>query len=85
ISPIYDLCRTGESPAGMDSEITQGRWVYEIAENPEHVNKDGSVFRVFEFSPGTVSPVHRTVSLDYGIVAEGSIVLELDDGQRELP
>ncbi|KAJ7139254.1 hypothetical protein C8R44DRAFT_693698 [Mycena epipterygia] len=82
ISPIYDLCRTGESPAAIDSELAEGEWVDEIAQNPEHVSKDGSVFRVFEFSPGTVSPVHRTVSLDYGIVAKGSIVLELDDGER---
>lgn len=55
ISPIYDLCRTGESPAAIDSEIPEGKWVDEIAQNPEHVSKDGSVFRVFEFSPGTVS------------------------------
>ncbi|KAJ6474473.1 hypothetical protein C8R47DRAFT_710031 [Mycena vitilis] len=84
ISPIYDLCRTGESPAVIDSEIKSedGKWVDEIAQNPEHVSKEGSVFRVFEFSPGTVSPVHRTVSLDYGIVAKGSIVLELEDGER---
>ncbi|KAJ7474324.1 hypothetical protein FB451DRAFT_1035118 [Mycena latifolia] len=82
ISPIYDLCRTSESPARIDSEITGGTWIDEITQNPEHVSKDGSVFRVFEFSPGTISPVHRTVSLDYGIVAKGSIVLELDDGER---
>ncbi|KAJ7671869.1 hypothetical protein B0H17DRAFT_1208928 [Mycena rosella] len=80
VSPIYDLCRTGESPAVIDSEVTQGRWTDEITQNPENVSKDGSVFRVFEFSPGT--PVHRTVSLDYTIVARGSIVLELDDGRR---
>ncbi|KAJ7087042.1 hypothetical protein C8R43DRAFT_908988 [Mycena crocata] len=81
-SPIYDLCRTGGSPPAIDSELTQGKWLDEIVQNPEHVSKEGSVFRVFEFSPGTVSPMHRTVSLDYGIVAKGSIVLELDDGKR---
>ncbi|KAJ7698270.1 hypothetical protein B0H17DRAFT_927445 [Mycena rosella] len=81
-SPIYDLCRTSESPAAIDSEVSQGAWVDEITQNPEHVSANGSVFRVFEFSPGTVSPVHRTVSLDYGIVAKGSIVLELDGGER---
>ncbi|KAJ7058784.1 hypothetical protein C8F01DRAFT_990067 [Mycena amicta] len=85
-SPIYDLCHTSESPARIDSEIIGhglgGEWVDEIAEKKEHVSKEGSVFRVFEFAPGTVSPCHRTVSLDYGIVAKGSIVLELDDGER---
>ncbi|KAF8148354.1 hypothetical protein K438DRAFT_1625557 [Mycena galopus ATCC 62051] len=82
--PIYDLCRTSQSPAAIDSELMQpdGKWIDEIAQNKDHVSKEGSVFRVFEFSPGTVSPVHRTVSLDYGIVAKGSIVLELDDGSR---
>ncbi|KAK7064932.1 cupin-2 domain-containing protein [Favolaschia claudopus] len=82
ISPIYDLCHTSESPAVIDSEIREGKWADEIATNTEHVSRNGSVFRVFEFSPGTVSPAHRTVSLDYGIVAKGSIVLELDDGER---
>ncbi|KAJ7356403.1 hypothetical protein DFH08DRAFT_770448 [Mycena albidolilacea] len=82
ISPIYNLSHTSESPAVIDSEITQGKWVDEIAQNTEHVSKNGSVFRMFEFSPGTVSPAHRTVSLDYGIVVKGSMVLELDDGER---
>ncbi|KAJ7474286.1 hypothetical protein FB451DRAFT_1398270 [Mycena latifolia] len=82
VNPIYDLCRTGESPPSIDSEIRQGAWVDEIMQHPAHVSKDGSVFRVFDLSPGTVWPVHRTVSLDYGIVAKGSVVLELDDGKR---
>ena len=29
-----------------------------------------------------LQPFHRTHSLDYGIVAKGTIVLELDDGKR---
>ncbi|KAJ6620145.1 cupin 2 conserved barrel domain protein [Mycena sp. CBHHK59/15] len=82
ISHIYDLCRTGESPAVIDSEITNGQWVDEIMQNPEHVSKGGSVFRVFEFAPRTVSPIHGTVSLDYGVGAKGSIELELIDGER---
>lgn len=36
--------------------------------------------------PGAVSPMHRTVSLDYGVVLEGEIELELDSGEkRRLP
>lgn len=30
--------------------------------------------------PGTSSPMHRTQSLDYGIVLEGEVELELDNG-----
>jgi quercetin dioxygenase-like cupin family protein len=40
----------------------------------------GSVFRVGELAPGTRSPMHRTNSVDYGIVLEGEIEMELDSG-----
>ncbi len=40
----------------------------------------GSVIRVVDFLPGKESPMHRTNSIDYGIVLEGEIELELDDG-----
>ncbi|KAK6987486.1 hypothetical protein R3P38DRAFT_3101403, partial [Favolaschia claudopus] len=57
-------------------------WVDEIAEHPELISPGGSTFRAFEFAPGSVSPMHRTISLDYGIVAKGTIVLEMEDGSR---
>ena len=40
----------------------------------------GSVLRVVELGPGSCSPMHRTDSLDYGIVLDGDVELELDDG-----
>lgn len=40
----------------------------------------GSVLRVVEMLPGKRSAMHRTSSLDYGIVLTGAIELELDDG-----
>ena len=40
----------------------------------------GSVLRVVEMLPGKRSAMHRTNSLDYGIVLSGTIELELDDG-----
>jgi quercetin dioxygenase-like cupin family protein len=44
--------------------------------------KGGSVLRVVDIRPGARSPMHRTVSIDYGIVLEGEIVLELDSGEE---
>ncbi|KAJ7649541.1 hypothetical protein DFH06DRAFT_1331904 [Mycena polygramma] len=82
-SSMYDLYRTSESPAVIDSEVTEeGKWVDEIAQNAEHVSKDGSTLRAFDLEPNSVSPFHRTVSLDYAVVVKGSVVLELDDGKR---
>jgi quercetin dioxygenase-like cupin family protein len=34
--------------------------------------------------PGAVSPMHRTVSLDYGVVLEGEMELVLDSGETRL-
>ncbi len=38
----------------------------------------GSVIRVVDMLPGASSPMHRSNSIDYGIVISGSIELELD-------
>ena len=40
--------------------------------------KSGSVIRVVDMLPGASSPKHRTSSIDYGIIIEGEIELELD-------
>ena len=43
----------------------------------------GSVIRVVDMLPGKESPMHRTNSIDYGIVMEGEIELELEDGRKK--
>lgn len=42
----------------------------------------GSVIRIVDMLPGGESPFHRTNSIDYGIVIEGEVELELDDGAK---
>jgi quercetin dioxygenase-like cupin family protein len=44
----------------------------------------GSVIRVVDMLPGKSSPMHRSNSLDYGIVLSGQVELELDDGVKTL-
>ena len=44
----------------------------------------GSVVRVVDFLPGGMSPMHRTNSIDYGIILEGEIELELEDGAKTI-
>jgi uncharacterized cupin superfamily protein len=50
----------------------------------------GTKIRINEFQPGFLnsaglqSPVHRTASIDYGIVLEGQITLVLDDSEVTL-
>ena len=44
----------------------------------------GSVIRVVDMRPGHASPMHRSFSIDYGIVISGSLELELDGGETKL-
>jgi quercetin dioxygenase-like cupin family protein len=58
------------------------------ADEPEPTQRDltvppgphGTKLRINEIPPGAASPMHRTETIDYGVVLSGEIVLELDDG-----
>lgn len=43
--------------------------------------KGGSVIRIVDMMPGKSSPLHRSYSIDYGIILSGSLELELDGGE----
>lgn len=45
------------------------------------VNPNGTVLRIVDFGPGHSPLMHRTQSLDYGIVLEGEIYMDLDSGE----
>ncbi|PSN68225.1 hypothetical protein BS50DRAFT_620594 [Corynespora cassiicola Philippines] len=44
----------------------------------------GSVMRIVDVKPGGESLMHRTESLDYGVVLEGEIELVLDSGESKV-
>lgn len=46
--------------------------------------KRGSVIRVVDMVPGKPSPMHRTFSIDYGVVIAGQLELTLDGGETVL-
>ncbi|KAF2245725.1 hypothetical protein BU26DRAFT_74421 [Trematosphaeria pertusa] len=50
---------------------------------PGIVASGGTVLRVVDMHPNFTSPMHRTVSLDYGIVIEGEVDLVLDSGETK--
>ncbi|KAF3281511.1 hypothetical protein TWF970_002070 [Orbilia oligospora] len=43
----------------------------------------GTVCRIVDFGPGVEPVMHRTQSLDFGVVIEGEIELGLDGGESE--
>jgi quercetin dioxygenase-like cupin family protein len=42
----------------------------------------GTIVHIIDMPPGSSAPMHRTKSIDYGIVLDGEIVLSLDDGSE---
>lgn len=46
------------------------------------VSPNGTLFGMIDLAPGFHAPLHRTQSLDYAAVIEGSVELHLDSGER---
>jgi quercetin dioxygenase-like cupin family protein len=77
---FYEIWGTDASPAPISADEpdpTVGALRVPPAPN-------GTKIRINEFPPGVVSPVHRTQSVDYGIVLSGEVVLVLDDSETVL-
>lgn len=55
-----------------------------LARPPGIVVPGGTVARYVDAPPGAVSPMHRTVSVDFGVVLEGEVELLLDSGETRL-
>lgn len=77
---FYEIWGTGAAPAPVaaaEPDPTAGTLT--VPPPPA-----GTKIRINEFAPGVVSPVHRTRSVDYGIVLSGEVVLVLDDSETVL-
>ncbi|KEF54610.1 uncharacterized protein A1O9_09052 [Exophiala aquamarina CBS 119918] len=46
------------------------------------VQKNGTVCRIVDYAPESPPHMHRTQSLDYGVVLSGEMVMELEDGSE---
>ncbi len=77
---FYEIWSTGAMPAPITA----------TEDDPTHTaltvppSPNGTKIRINEFPPGAVSPMHRTQSVDYGIVLSGEVVLALDDTETVL-
>src|SRR5579875_2323768 len=65
---------TNTSPADNTDETDRS------AAQTGTTSANGSVFRVVRYEPGVTPRMHRSDSIDYAIVLEGAIVMQLDDG-----
>ncbi|KAG4422622.1 hypothetical protein IFR04_004243 [Cadophora malorum] len=82
---IFSLCyATNQTPVEMSDNKDVDTYSNYLEKLPGVMIPGGTVLRLVDMPPGATSPMHRTVSLDYGVVLEGSVELILDDGESRV-
>jgi len=76
-----EVWSTDAMPAPIGAGIASDPTVAALTVPP---TPGGTKIRINEFPAGVVSPMHRTQSVDYGIVLDGEVVLVLDDSETTL-
>lgn len=72
---------TSEFPVDLNGGKDIEKYREFESQPPGLVVNQGTVLRYVDIAPGHVSPMHRTVSLDFGIVLAGKIELVLDSDE----
>lgn len=72
---------TEQYPVDLNHDKDLSTYQSYLETAPGLVIPGGTVLRFVDCPPNSLSPMHRTVSLDYGVVLEGDIELVLDSGE----
>ncbi|RDW88543.1 hypothetical protein BP6252_00575 [Coleophoma cylindrospora] len=75
---------TNAFPVELSHEADVSTYSHYLQNLPGITIPGGTVLRYVDMKPGATSPMHRTVSLDYGVVLEGEVELVLDSGEVRL-
>lgn len=71
-------------PANLNDDTDIKEYSEYLQSPPGITISTGTVCRIVDMGPKALSPMHRTVSLDYGVVLEGEVELVLDSGETRL-
>lgn len=78
---VYDIYATSKFPPNLneDADIAESN---QILASPDQglVYPGGIICRIVDFAPNNDLFMHRTQSLDYGVVVEGTVDMVLDSG-----
>jgi uncharacterized cupin superfamily protein len=74
---------TSSFPPDLNNEVDINTHDTLMTKGVGLVNPGGTIIRCVDFAPGDRCEMHRTQSLDYGIILEGSVDMLLDSGERQ--
>ncbi|KAF9768970.1 hypothetical protein IL306_013671 [Fusarium sp. DS 682] len=88
-NPIMDAVfglayTTDQFPVQMNGDKDITSYKRHLEQAPGLVINSGTVLRYVDMPPNCTSPMHRTVSLDYGVVLQGEVALVLDSGEERI-
>ncbi|KAJ5598860.1 hypothetical protein N7537_008944 [Penicillium hordei] len=75
---------TNEIPVQLSNDKDLGIYKSNLEDPPGITIPGGTVLRMVDMKPGSISPMHRTISLDYGVFLKGEVELILDSGETRL-
>ncbi|KAM0287807.1 hypothetical protein ACHAQH_000339 [Verticillium albo-atrum] len=78
---LWNLHTTSTFPANLNDEADLAEHFASNVPGMKTLHKSGgTVCRIVDFAPGNIPFMHRTASLDYGVVLHGKVEYILDDG-----
>jgi quercetin dioxygenase-like cupin family protein len=75
---------TAGFPAELNNEADLTTYEDHMKNDPGFTIPNGTVLRYVDMAPGSLAPMHRTMSLDYAIALEGEVELVLDGEERRI-
>jgi len=78
---FHELWNTSAAPAPIAPAEAREPTERPLVTPPD---ADGTIIRIVDLEPRSHSPMHRTQTVDYGIVLAGEVVLRLDSGSETL-
>jgi quercetin dioxygenase-like cupin family protein len=75
------LWGTTRSPVQMTDDADVKAYTSGVIKTSDIVTPNGTNIRLLDFAPGFESAMHRTYSIDYGVVIHGTIESHMDGGE----
>jgi quercetin dioxygenase-like cupin family protein len=77
---FHEIWATGDAPAPIAAAEPAAPAEPTARQLQVSPDSRGTIVHVIDMPPGAVAPMHRTRTIDYGVVLDGAVDLELDDG-----
>ncbi|KAJ5107610.1 hypothetical protein N7456_004285 [Penicillium angulare] len=79
---LYLSYATNQFPIDLDKDL--GTYQHYLTHTPGFTIPGGTVLCLIDLAPAGISPLHRTMSLDYAVVIEGTVELKLDSDEVKI-